>query len=87
MCQGALGSGGGGVTAVEIRLVGGSLGRMAGTRLALELSAAAVRITGVEESHVMVVIQDSPARFAVEGGQVLPEPGEEKEWPARRGQG
>ncbi len=35
----------------------------------------------------MVVIQDSPARFAVEGGQVLPEPGEEKEWPARRGQG
>ncbi|MCX5242819.1 hypothetical protein [Streptomyces prunicolor] len=60
---------------------------MAGTRLALELSAAAVRITGVEESHVMVVIQDSPARFAVEGGQVLPEPGEEKEWPARRGQG
>ena len=54
------------------------------TRLALELSAAAVHITGVAESHVMVVIQDSPARSAVEGGQVLPEPGEEKEWLARR---
>lgn len=50
------------------------------TRLALELSSAAVRITGVNENHVMVVIQDSPARSAVEGGRVLPEPGEEKEW-------
>ncbi|WP_327398926.1 tautomerase family protein [Streptomyces sp. NBC_01288] len=56
------------------------------TRLALELSAAAVRVTGVEENHVMVVIQDSPARSAVEGGQVLPEPGEEKEWLAHRGE-
>jgi hypothetical protein len=33
---------------------------MAGMRLALELSAAVVRITGVEEGHVMVVIQDRP---------------------------
>lgn len=48
------------------------------TRLALELSAAAVRSTGVEESHVMVVIRNGPARNAVEGGQVLPEPGEER---------
>ena len=55
------------------------------TRLALELSAAAVRVTGVGESHVMVVIEDSPARSAVEGGRVLPEPGEEKAWLARRG--
>ncbi|MFI6467188.1 tautomerase family protein [Streptomyces sp. NPDC050528] len=56
------------------------------TRLALELSAAAVRVTGVEENHVMVVIEDSPARSAVEGGRVLPEPGEEKAWLARRGE-
>jgi phenylpyruvate tautomerase PptA (4-oxalocrotonate tautomerase family) len=56
------------------------------TRLALELSSAAVRVTGVEEEHVMVVIEDSPARSAVEGGQVLPEPGEEKAWLARRGE-
>ncbi|MFG2375439.1 tautomerase [Streptomyces sp. NPDC048504] len=56
------------------------------TRLALELSSTAVRVTGVEEDHVMVVIEDSPARSAVEGGQVLPEPGEEKAWLARRGE-
>lgn len=56
------------------------------TRLALELSSAAVRVTGVEENHVMVVIEDSPARSAVEGGQVLPEPGQEKAWLARRGE-
>ena len=56
------------------------------TRLALELSAAAVRVTGVGESHVMVVIEDGPARSAVEGGRVLPEPGEEKAWLARRGE-
>jgi hypothetical protein len=31
-----------------------------------------------------VVIQDSPARSAVEGGQVLPDPGQEKEWLSRQ---
>ncbi|MEU9150467.1 tautomerase family protein [Streptomyces sp. NPDC048417] len=56
------------------------------TRLALDLSAAAARVTGVAESHVMVVLEDSPARSAVEGGQVLPEPGTEQEWLARRGE-
>jgi phenylpyruvate tautomerase PptA (4-oxalocrotonate tautomerase family) len=50
------------------------------TRLALELASAGSRISGVDERHVMVVIQDSPARSAVEGGRVLPEPGQEKEW-------
>ena len=29
---------------------------------------------------VLVVIQSSPARFAVEGGRVLPEPGDEPSW-------
>jgi len=28
----------------------------------------------------MVVIEDSPASSAVEGGRVLPEPGHEEEW-------
>lgn len=50
------------------------------TRLALELASAASRISGVDERHVMVVIQDGPARSAVEGGRVLPEPGQEEEW-------
>ncbi|GAA3783202.1 MULTISPECIES: tautomerase family protein [Streptomyces] len=56
------------------------------TRLALELSSAAARIAGVAEDHVMVVLQDGPARSAVEGGRVLPEPGQEKEWLARQGE-
>jgi phenylpyruvate tautomerase PptA (4-oxalocrotonate tautomerase family) len=50
------------------------------TRLALELSSATARISGVDESQIMVVLQDSPARSAVEGGRVLPGPGEEREW-------
>ncbi|WP_431967343.1 tautomerase family protein [Actinacidiphila sp. bgisy160] len=54
------------------------------TRLALELSAAASRVTGIAERRVLVVIQDSPARSAVEGGHVLPDPGHEKEWLGRR---
>ncbi|MEU9292001.1 tautomerase family protein [Streptomyces sp. NPDC048275] len=55
------------------------------TRLAVELSSAIARVSGVEESQTMVVLQDAPARSAVEGGRVLPEPGEEKEWLRRTG--
>jgi phenylpyruvate tautomerase PptA (4-oxalocrotonate tautomerase family) len=55
------------------------------TRLALELSSAIARISGVDESRTMVVLQDGPARSAVEGGHVLPEPGEEEEWLRRTG--
>ncbi|MEU4093225.1 tautomerase family protein [Streptomyces sp. NPDC026673] len=54
------------------------------TRLALELSAAASRVTGIPERSVLVVIQDSPARSAVEGGRVLPDPGHGKEWMSRQ---
>jgi phenylpyruvate tautomerase PptA (4-oxalocrotonate tautomerase family) len=46
------------------------------TRLAVEIADAASRITGITADRVLVVIQSSPARFAVEGGRVLPEP-----WP------
>lgn len=55
------------------------------TRLAVELSSAIVRVSGVDESQTMVVLQDGPARSAVEGGRVLPEPGEEEEWLRRTG--
>ncbi|MGW1885926.1 tautomerase family protein [Streptomyces sp. NPDC001970] len=55
------------------------------TRLALELSTAACRVAGVAEDRVLVVIQDSPARSAVEGGRVLPEPGEEQNMRAEGG--
>ena len=30
--------------------------------------------------RVLVVIQNSPAHLAIEGGRVLPAPGEEKAW-------
>jgi hypothetical protein len=37
-------------------------------------------VTGLPETVILVVIQSSPARAAVEGGRVLPEPGQEAAW-------
>jgi phenylpyruvate tautomerase PptA (4-oxalocrotonate tautomerase family) len=50
------------------------------TRLATEIAAAVSRIADVEPNRVMMVIQNSPASGAVEGGRVLPEPGQEQAW-------
>jgi phenylpyruvate tautomerase PptA (4-oxalocrotonate tautomerase family) len=50
------------------------------TRLATEIAAAVSRIANVAVDRVLVVIQSSPARSAVEGGRVLPEPGQEQAW-------
>jgi phenylpyruvate tautomerase PptA (4-oxalocrotonate tautomerase family) len=50
------------------------------TRLATEIAAAVTRITNIDAERVLVVIESSPARSAVEGGRVLPEPGEEQAW-------
>ena len=50
------------------------------TRLATEIATAVTRITAIPAERVLVVIQSSPARFAVEGGRVLPEPGHEQAW-------
>jgi phenylpyruvate tautomerase PptA (4-oxalocrotonate tautomerase family) len=50
------------------------------TRLATEIAAAVARIVNIAADRVLVVIQTSPARFAVEGGRVLPEPGQEDAW-------
>jgi phenylpyruvate tautomerase PptA (4-oxalocrotonate tautomerase family) len=50
------------------------------TRLAKEIANAITRLTGVAAERVLVVMQSSPAKFAVEGGRVLPEPGEEQAW-------
>lgn len=50
------------------------------TRLATEIASAVTRIAGVPAERVLVVFQSSPASFAVEGGRVLPEPGEEAAW-------
>ena len=54
------------------------------TRLATEIAAAVTRVTGIPAERVLVVFQSSPAGFAVEGGRVLPEPGEEAAWIAGR---
>jgi phenylpyruvate tautomerase PptA (4-oxalocrotonate tautomerase family) len=50
------------------------------TRLATEIAAAVTRITHADAERVLVVMQSSPARFAIEGGRVLPEPGQEQAW-------
>jgi phenylpyruvate tautomerase PptA (4-oxalocrotonate tautomerase family) len=55
------------------------------TRLATEIAAAVTRIAGVPAERVMVVFISSPAHYAVEGGRVLPEPGEEQAWIAGSG--
>jgi phenylpyruvate tautomerase PptA (4-oxalocrotonate tautomerase family) len=52
------------------------------TRLATEIAAAVTRVTGVPADQVTVVIVPGPARFAVEHGRVLPEPGHEAAWVA-----
>jgi phenylpyruvate tautomerase PptA (4-oxalocrotonate tautomerase family) len=48
--------------------------------LATEIAAAVSRIANIDADRVMMVIQNSPARFAVEGGRVLPAPGQERAW-------
>jgi len=50
------------------------------TRLATEIATAVTRITAIRAERVLLVIQSSPARYAVEGGRVLPEPGHEQSW-------
>ena len=48
------------------------------SRLVAQIADAATRVTGIPADRVLVVIQNSPAHFAIEGGRVLPEPGEEQ---------
>lgn len=50
------------------------------SQLVAEVAAAASRVTGIPAKRVLVVIQNSPAHLAVEGGPVLPAPGEEEAW-------
>jgi phenylpyruvate tautomerase PptA (4-oxalocrotonate tautomerase family) len=49
-------------------------------RLATDISSSSSRITGIPEERILVNITDRPARFAVEGGRVMPEPGAEDDW-------
>ena len=50
-----------------------------------EVRAVVASIAGLAEAEVGVATVDVPARWIMEGGDVLPEPGEEAEWLARHG--
>jgi phenylpyruvate tautomerase PptA (4-oxalocrotonate tautomerase family) len=50
------------------------------TRLATAIAEAVSRIAKIDANRVLMVIQNSPASGAVEGGRVLPEPGQEQAW-------
>jgi phenylpyruvate tautomerase PptA (4-oxalocrotonate tautomerase family) len=54
------------------------------TRLATAVAGSATQITGIPADRVLVVFESSPAHYAVEGGRVLPAPGEEAAWLAAR---
>ena len=49
-------------------------------RLATDISSSSSRITGIPPARILVNIADRPARFVVEGGRVMPEPGAEDNW-------
>ena len=50
------------------------------TLLATAIAEAVARIAMIDANRVLMVIQNSPASGAVEGGRVLPEPGQEQAW-------
>ena len=55
------------------------------SQLVAEIAAAATRVTGIPAKRVLVVIQNSPAHLAIEGGRALPAPGEEDVWLREQG--
>src|ERR1700753_2789429 len=50
------------------------------SHLATESAATVPRIANIAPARVLMVIQNSPASGAVEGGRILPEPGQEEAW-------
>lgn len=54
-------------------------------RLCSEMTDAVAKALGLARAEVGVHTVDVPARWIMEGGSVLPEPGEEAEWLARHG--
>lgn len=55
------------------------------TRLVAELEQALARILDVAGDQASVVTVDVPARWVMEGGEILPEPGDEAAWIAKHG--
>jgi phenylpyruvate tautomerase PptA (4-oxalocrotonate tautomerase family) len=54
-------------------------------RLVSEMKTAVSTILGISEGEAMLATADMPARWVMEGGELLPEPGEEEAWLARHG--
>lgn len=57
-------------------------GRTAGqkARLVSEMRKAIAATVGAADDEILVVTTDVPARWVMEGGSTLPEPGEEEAW-------
>jgi phenylpyruvate tautomerase PptA (4-oxalocrotonate tautomerase family) len=53
-------------------------------RLLREVAAAAATTTGTPLDTIAVFIRDVPAQYILESGEIVPEPGEEDAWLARR---
>ena len=53
-------------------------------RLSSELTSALASILGIPAGEVAVVTVEVPARWVMEGGDILPEPGDEAAWLERR---
>lgn len=77
-----------------IPLEGATVSIRAGTRkgwtdaqksqIAKELKQSINRRTGISVEAVHIAFQDTPARWAMEGGDIIPEPGNDAEWIAAR---
>ena len=52
-------------------------------RLVTELEEALAHILELTRDQVTVVTVDVPARWVMEGGDILPEPGDEEAWAAK----
>ena len=52
-------------------------------RIVDELSGVLARVANVSRDEVGVMTVDVPSKWNMEGGELLPEPGEEAEWLAR----
>lgn len=49
-------------------------------RIVSELSSVVAEVVGRDASEVGVATVDVPSKWIMEGGELLPEPGEEAEW-------
>ena len=54
-------------------------------KIASELTESVAHIIGRDPAEVAVVTAEIPSKWNMEGGALLPEPGEEDEWLARHG--